>query len=174
MRCLFCNAEMVLMEAVQADPTTLPNFEHRTFLCPACHGVERRLVYAGARAPSATSHSASPTTNLNIGSGMPQSAWSRAVEKVLHKQIELSGRTAAKRRPDIPSTVEKLGSRRKCRGTASAFDEEVHRLGLGTQSHLGRSAPRSGQAALSARIPRPFVTTISSCVSHLTANCHRL
>ena len=30
MRCLFCNAEMVLMEAVQADPTTLPNFEHRT------------------------------------------------------------------------------------------------------------------------------------------------
>ena len=31
MRCLVCNAEMVLMEAVQADPTTLPGFEHRTF-----------------------------------------------------------------------------------------------------------------------------------------------
>jgi hypothetical protein len=73
MRCLFCNTEMVLMEAVQADPTTLPGFEHRTFLCPACHGVERRLAYAGARAPSATSHSASPVTNLNFGSGMPQS-----------------------------------------------------------------------------------------------------
>ena len=113
MRCLFCNAEMVLMEAVQADPTTLPSFEHRTFLCPACHRVERRLAYAGARAPSATSHSASPTTNLKIGSGMPQRAWSRAVEKVLHKQIELNGRTAAKRRPDIPSTVEKLGSGRR-------------------------------------------------------------
>ena len=102
MRCLFCNAEMVLMEAVQADPTTLPSFEHRTFLCPACHGVERRLAYAGARAPSATSHSGSPATNLNIGSGMPQSAWSRAVEKVLHKQIELNGRAAAKRRPGSP------------------------------------------------------------------------
>jgi hypothetical protein len=113
MRCLFCNAEMVLMEAVQADPTTLPSFEHRTFLCLACHRVERRLAYAGARAPSATSHSASPTTKLNIGSGMPQSAWSRAVEKVLHKQIELNGRTAAKRRPDIPSTVEKVGSGRR-------------------------------------------------------------
>ena len=112
MRCLFCNAEMVLMEAVQADPTTLPNFEHRTFLCPACHGVERRLAYAGARAPSATSHSASPRTSLKIGSGMPQSAWSRAVAKVLHKQIELNGRTVAKRRPNSPSTVEKLGSRR--------------------------------------------------------------
>jgi hypothetical protein len=113
MRCLFCNAEMVLMEAVQADPTTLPNFEHRTFLCPACHGVERRLAYAGARAPSAASHSASPATNLNIGSGMPQSAWSRAVEKVLHKQIELNGRAAAKRRPRSPSTVETLGSGRR-------------------------------------------------------------
>ena len=110
MRCLFCNAEMVLMEAVQADPTTLPSFEHRTFLCPACHRVERRLAYSGARAHSATSHSASPAT---IGSGMSPRAWSRAVEKVLHKQIELNGRTAAKRRPDIPSTVEKVGSGRR-------------------------------------------------------------
>ena len=107
MRCLFCNAEMVLMEAVQADPTTLPNFERRTFLCPACRDVERRL------APSATPHSGAPANNLKIGSGMPQSAWSRAVEKVLHKQIELNGRTPAKRRPDIPSTVEKLGSGRR-------------------------------------------------------------
>jgi hypothetical protein len=39
------------MEAVQADPTTLPGFEHRTFLCPACHDIERRLAYAGARTP---------------------------------------------------------------------------------------------------------------------------
>jgi len=44
MRCLFCNAEMVLMEAAQADPTTLPGFEHRTFLCPACRDVERCLA----------------------------------------------------------------------------------------------------------------------------------
>jgi hypothetical protein len=123
MRCLFCNAEMVLMEAIQADPTTLPSFEHRTFLCPACHGVERRSAYAGARAPSATSHSASPATNQKIGSGMPQSAWSRAVEKVLHKQIELNGRTAAKRRPASPSTVETLGR-----------DVEVPRNGLGFRS----------------------------------------
>jgi hypothetical protein len=37
------------------------------------------------------------------------SAWGRAVEKVLSKQMALNGRTAAKRRPDSPSTVEKLG-----------------------------------------------------------------
>jgi hypothetical protein len=44
---------------------------------------------------------------------MPQSAWSRAVEKVLHKQIELNGRAAAKRRPGSLSTVETLGSGRR-------------------------------------------------------------
>jgi len=110
MRCLVCNAEMVLMEAVQADPTTLPGFEHRTFYCPACHDVERRLAYAGARTPSVTSHSGSLAANINVGRAKPpQSAWGRAVEKVLSKQMALNGRTAAKRRPDSPSTVEKLG-----------------------------------------------------------------
>ncbi len=109
MRCLVCNAEMVLMEAVQADPTTLPGFEHRTFLCPACHDVERRLAYAGARTPSATSHSGSLAANIKMERAKPpQSAWGRAVEKVLSKQMALNGRTAAKRRPDGPS-VEKLG-----------------------------------------------------------------
>lgn len=110
MRCLVCNAEMVLMEAAQADPTTLPGFEHRTFLCPACHDVERRLAYAGARTPSATSHLGSLAANIKMGRAKPpQSAWGRAVEKVLSKQMALNGRTAAKRRPDSPSTVEKLG-----------------------------------------------------------------
>ncbi len=71
MRCLVCNAEMVLMEAAQADPTTLPGFEHRTFFCPACHDVERRLAYAGARTPSATSHSGSSATNIKMGPAMP-------------------------------------------------------------------------------------------------------
>ena len=71
MRCLFCHAEMVLMEAVQADPTTLPNFEHRTFFCPACHDVERRLAYAGARTPSVTSHSGSLAANIKMGRAKP-------------------------------------------------------------------------------------------------------
>ena len=113
MRCLVCNAEMVLMEEVQADPTTLPGFEHRTFFCPACHDVERRLAYAGARTPSATSYSGSPAIKLKMEVRMPpQSAWGRAVEKVLSKQMALNERTGTKRRPDSPSTVEKLRSGR--------------------------------------------------------------
>ena len=51
MRCLVCNAEMVLMEAVLADPTILPGFEHRTFSCSACRDIERRLVFTGASQP---------------------------------------------------------------------------------------------------------------------------
>jgi hypothetical protein len=110
MRCLVCNAEMVLMEAVQADPTTLPGFEHRTFLCPACHDVERRLAYAGARTPSATSHSGSPAAKLKMGRGMPpQSAWGRAVEKVLSKQMALNERTAANIR-DAPTALQQSRS----------------------------------------------------------------
>jgi hypothetical protein len=45
MRCLVFNAEMLLMEAVPADPTTLPGFEHHTFLCSACNDIERRLLF---------------------------------------------------------------------------------------------------------------------------------
>src|ERR1700704_5854211 len=100
MRCLVCDTEMVLMEAVQADPTTLPGFEHRTFLCPACHDVERRLAYAGARTPSATSYSGSPAIKLKMEVRMPpQSAWGRAVEKVLSKQMALNERTGTKSEP---------------------------------------------------------------------------
>jgi hypothetical protein len=104
MRCLVCNAEMVLMEAVLTDPTILPGFEHRTFACFACRDIERRLVFTGANAP-ADAHRQDQTG----GGTAPGSAWGRAVEKVLTKQMALNGRTAAKRRPDSPSTVEKLG-----------------------------------------------------------------
>jgi hypothetical protein len=49
MRCLVCNSEMLLIEAVQADANTLPGFQHHTFLCSPCHDVERRLVFTGGK-----------------------------------------------------------------------------------------------------------------------------
>ena len=45
MRCLVCNAEMVLMKVVQDDTMPVPGFERRTFMCSACHDVEGRLVF---------------------------------------------------------------------------------------------------------------------------------
>ena len=112
MRCLFCNAEMVLMEAVQADPTTLPGFEHRTFLCPACHRIERRLAYAGAKAPSAASHSGSSATKLNKGS--ENASRVLGAERLRRSSAGkwISTTHGPKRRPDSPSTVEKRASGR--------------------------------------------------------------
>src|SRR5258707_3600337 len=113
MRCLVCNSEMVTDGGGPSRPHHATRLEHRTFLCPACHDVERRLAYAGARTPSATSYSGSPAIKLKMEVRMPpQSAWGRTVEKVLSKQMALNERTGTKRRPDSPSTVEKLRSGR--------------------------------------------------------------
>ena len=90
MRCLVCNAEMLLMEAVPADPTTLPGFEHHTFLCSACNEIERRLLFTGTK-----SHPSSST-------------WVRAVEKLVSKQKALKEEQAlAKKSSHQASAVEK-------------------------------------------------------------------
>ena len=45
MRCLVCNAEMILMKVDQDDTMPVPGFERRTFMCSECHDVEQRLVF---------------------------------------------------------------------------------------------------------------------------------
>ena len=45
MRCLLCNAEMILMKVDQDDTMAVPGFERRTFICSECHDVERRFVF---------------------------------------------------------------------------------------------------------------------------------
>ena len=45
MRCMACDAEMVLMKVVQDDTIPVPGFEHHTFMCPACNDIEQRLVF---------------------------------------------------------------------------------------------------------------------------------
>jgi len=45
MRCLVCNAEMILMKVVQDDTMPVPGFERRTFMCSECQDVEQRLVF---------------------------------------------------------------------------------------------------------------------------------
>jgi hypothetical protein len=46
MRCLVCNAEMILMAVVEDDAMPVRGFEHHTFKCSECHDVEQRLVFA--------------------------------------------------------------------------------------------------------------------------------
>jgi hypothetical protein len=45
MRCLLCNAEMILIEVVEDDTMLVPGFEHHTLMCSECHDVERRFVF---------------------------------------------------------------------------------------------------------------------------------
>ena len=45
MHCMACGVEMILMKVVQDDTMAMPGFEHHTFMCSACHDVERRLVF---------------------------------------------------------------------------------------------------------------------------------
>jgi hypothetical protein len=45
MRCMLCDAEMILIKTVQDDTMPVPGFERRTFRCPACQDVERHLAF---------------------------------------------------------------------------------------------------------------------------------
>src|SRR5438309_3943587 len=45
MRCMVCDAEMVLVKVVPDDTMPVPGFERRTFICSACHDVEQHLAF---------------------------------------------------------------------------------------------------------------------------------
>ena len=108
MRCLVCNSEMLLIEAVQADANTLPGFQHHTFLCSPCHDVERRLVFTGVKTITATARPDLPASKVT-GGGAPN-AWARAVEKLLSRQAALKGDALAKRNSERRAGLEKLQS----------------------------------------------------------------
>jgi hypothetical protein len=104
MRCLVCNSEMLLIEAVQADANTLPGFQHHTFLCSPCHDVERRLVFTGVKTIIATARPDLPASNVS-GGGAPN-AWARAVEKLLSRQAALKGDASFPNRQEKRSPSE--------------------------------------------------------------------
>ena len=45
MRCMVCDAEMILMKVVPDDTMPVPGFERRTFICSACQDVEQHLAF---------------------------------------------------------------------------------------------------------------------------------
>jgi hypothetical protein len=108
MRCLVCNSEMLLIEAVQADANTLPGCQHHTFLCSSCHDVERRLVFTGVKTITAAARPDLPASKFSAG-GAPN-AWARAVEKLLSRQAALKRNALAKRRSEPRAGLEKRQS----------------------------------------------------------------
>ena len=45
MRCVGCGAEMILANVVRDDTMKVLGFEHHSFRCTKCHGIDRRLVF---------------------------------------------------------------------------------------------------------------------------------
>ena len=46
MRCLICDAEMILIKAVSDESVAVPGFERHTLQCSSCGDVEERLVFS--------------------------------------------------------------------------------------------------------------------------------
>jgi hypothetical protein len=49
MRCLLCEADMILMKVIEDETMLVPGFEHRTYMCSECHDIERRFVFNKSR-----------------------------------------------------------------------------------------------------------------------------
>jgi hypothetical protein len=61
MRCLMCDAEMILIKAIADASVGVSGFERHTFQCSSCGDVEERLVFsakAGSRIADAPSQEA--------------------------------------------------------------------------------------------------------------------
>jgi hypothetical protein len=103
MRCIACGEEM-LLTAVAPDTTmTVEGFEHQTLECPGCGAIERRLVFnrgSGAAQPPPPPVASSSQQPDSSGSEpesiasepesiAPDTAWTRAVEKLRSRQAVL-------------------------------------------------------------------------------------
>jgi hypothetical protein len=45
MRCMMCDAEMILMKVIEDETMAVPGFERRAYMCSVCHDTESRLVF---------------------------------------------------------------------------------------------------------------------------------
>ena len=45
MRCLSCDAEMILIKVVEDETMMVRGFERHTYMCSACADIERRFVF---------------------------------------------------------------------------------------------------------------------------------
>jgi hypothetical protein len=45
MRCMVCDAKMILIKVVPDETMPVPGFERRTFICSSCHDEEQHLAF---------------------------------------------------------------------------------------------------------------------------------
>ena len=92
---------MTLMKVVPDDTLAVPGFEHRTFMCSACHDTEQRLAFTrrnneGSPEPMLV-HTAPPivlasTVQDELISAQAPGLFRRVVAKILGRQGTFSTR----------------------------------------------------------------------------------
>ena len=45
MRCMACNAEMILVKVIADETMPVPGFQRHAYMCSLCHDTEQRLVF---------------------------------------------------------------------------------------------------------------------------------
>jgi hypothetical protein len=172
MRCLGCGEEMAVT-AIEPD-RALAGFEHHTFACAPCGATDHRLVLSRDQpppaqprpeAPSAATTSAATTpgaadditeppadsdcvsVSASAAEPAPATAWTRAVEKLRHRQSDLSLRAQEAKKTDWNSRFDRLWQR-------LAPDDPRGAQTNGARQKLRRRRSWSPQASARMVIPR--------------------
>jgi hypothetical protein len=95
MRCVTCDAEMILMNVVRDDAMTILGFEHHTFRCSKCCDVDRRLVFIkhGRQAnaepmPLHTAPPIAPSSSVQDEQISPPGPFRRAIAKLRSRNAD--------------------------------------------------------------------------------------
>jgi hypothetical protein len=112
MRCMACGEEMRVVQVVPDDTMPVPGYEHHTLECPACHEVERRLVFIRETEPipfeprslpplarqdevtASTGGAATVGASINTSINTSINAWARALDRLRIQQASLQERQA--------------------------------------------------------------------------------
>ena len=95
MRCLMCDAEMILINAVLDESAAAPGFERHTYQCINCGDIEQRLAFnsraIGQRAAEVPPHQApsvSPGLEQESERTDVRALWERAFAKMRGRSTE--------------------------------------------------------------------------------------
>jgi len=94
MRCLMCDAEMILIKAVADESVGVAGFERHTLQCSNCGDVEERLVFSakpGARPAEIRAQQtpcASPAPNPEAETQDNGGFWERAFTRMVKARMK--------------------------------------------------------------------------------------
>jgi hypothetical protein len=102
MRCMACGEEMRVVQVVPDATMPVAGYEHHTLECPACHEVERRLIFIREMEPVPFEPRTLPplarddevTTSAGAAANAAVNTWARALDRLRVQQTSLQERKA--------------------------------------------------------------------------------